>query len=130
MTVTPDNVIEGRVLFYIHGGGYVHGGTKAYRGLAGNYAKCLRATVFVPDYRQAPESPFPIHIDDTFLAYRSLLESGVSPQSLAIAGDSAGGAMMVMIMRKAKEANIALPAAAVAMSPRADLPIAETRRKS
>ncbi|MFP1915716.1 alpha/beta hydrolase [Lonsdalea quercina] len=121
MTVTPDNVIEGRVLFYIHGGGYVHGGIKAYRGLAGNYAKRLRATVFVPDYRQAPESPFPIPIDDTFLAYRSLLESGVSPQSLAIAGDSAGGAMVVTIMRKAKEANIALPAAAVAMSPWADL---------
>ncbi|MFP1837941.1 alpha/beta hydrolase fold domain-containing protein [Lonsdalea quercina] len=108
-------------LFYIHGGGYVHGGTTAYRGRAGNYVKLLRATVFVPDYRQAPESPFPIPIDDTFLVYRSLLESGVSPQTLVIAGYAAGGALVVTIMREAKEANIALPAAAVAMSTWADL---------
>lgn len=121
MVATPDNVIDGRVLFYIHGGGYVHGGVTAYQGLAGNYAKRLRAHVYVPDYRQAPEHAFPTPIEDTFIAYRSLLETGIDPRSLAISGDSAGGAMVVTIMRKARDAHIPLPAAAVAISPWADL---------
>nr|WP_310616464.1 alpha/beta hydrolase [Pantoea cypripedii] len=121
MVVTPDNVIEGRTLFYIHGGGYVHGGIKAYRGLAGNYARQLRARVYVPDYRQAPEYPFPTPIEDTFTAWRALLASGVDAKSLAISGDSAGGAMLITIMRKARDAQIPLPAAAVAISPWADL---------
>ncbi|MFE8116656.1 alpha/beta hydrolase [Brenneria goodwinii] len=121
MVITPDNLIAGRTLFYIHGGGYVHGGTKAYRGLAGNYARLLRARVYVPDYRQAPEHAFPIPVEDTFTAYRSLLKTGVDPRSLAISGDSAGGAMVVTIMRIARDANIPLPAAAVAISPWVDL---------
>jgi epsilon-lactone hydrolase len=121
MVVTPDNVIEGRTLFYIHGGGYVHGGIKAYRGLAGNYARQLRARVYVPDYRQAPEYPFPTPIEDTFTAWCALLASGVDAKSLVISGDSAGGAMLVTIMRKARDAQLPLPAAAVAFSPWADL---------
>ncbi|WP_034943295.1 alpha/beta hydrolase [Erwinia oleae] len=121
MVVTPENLIEGRTLFYIHGGGYVHGGVNGYRSLAGNYAKRLRARVYLPDYRQAPEYPFPIPVEDTFTAYRSLLESGVDPRSLALSGDSAGGAMAVTIMRKARDAGLPLPAAAVAFSPWADL---------
>lgn len=121
MVITPENVIEGRTLFYIHGGGYVHGGVNAYRGLGGNYAKRLRARVYIPDYRQSPEYPFPVPIDDTFTAYRHLLETGIDPRSLAISGDSAGGAMVVTIMRKARDANISLPTAAVAISPWADL---------
>ncbi|WP_413722994.1 alpha/beta hydrolase [Sodalis sp. RH23] len=121
LRVTPENVLEDRVLFYIHGGGYVHGGINAYRGLAGKYAALLRASVYVPDYRQAPEHPFPVPIEDTFTAYRALLDNGVDPRSLAISGDSAGGAMVVTIMRKARDAGVPLPAAAVALSPWADL---------
>ncbi|MBP2171228.1 acetyl esterase/lipase [Erwinia toletana] len=121
MVVTPDNLIDGRVLFYIHGGGYVHGGVKAYQGLAGNYARLLGARVYVPDYRQAPEHPFPTPIEDTFTAYRSLLDSGIDPRALAISGDSAGGAMVITIMRKARDFHLPLPAAAVAISPWADL---------
>lgn len=121
MVVTPDNVLDGKVLFYIHGGGYVHGGIKAYRGLAGHYAKLLGARVYVPDYRQAPEHPFPTPINDTFNAYRALLAMGIESRSLAISGDSAGGAMVVTIMRKARDAQLSLPAAAVAISPWADL---------
>lgn len=121
MVVTPDNIVDGKVLFYIHGGGYVHGGIKAYRGLAGQYAKLLGARVYLPDYRQAPEHPFPTPIDDTFNAYRALLATGIDAHSLAISGDSAGGAMVVTIMRKARDAQLPLPAAAVAISPWADL---------
>lgn len=121
MLVTPDNVIGNRALFYIHGGGYVHGGVKGYRGLAGRYAKLLRAKVYMPDYRQAPEHPYPTPIEDTFTAYRSLLDTVVDSRSLMISGDSAGGAMVVTIMKKARDTGAALPVAGVAISPWANL---------
>ncbi|MCF8483554.1 MAG: alpha/beta hydrolase [Rhodospirillum sp.] len=121
MRVTPDDMIDGKVLFYIHGGGYVHGGSLAYRGLAGRYAKALKARVYVPDYRQAPEYPYPTPIADTFQAYRSLFGEGLDPAKVTISGDSAGGAMVVTIMRMARDAGVPLPAAGVAISPWADL---------
>ncbi|NIF47715.1 alpha/beta hydrolase [Enterobacter sp. Ap-1006] len=121
MLVTPEEVIEGRVMIYIHGGGYVHGGVEAYRGLTGRYARALKAKVYAVDYRQAPEFPFPTPIDDVFQAYRALIEQGTNPRSLMISGDSAGGAMVVTLMRKARDAGLALPAAAVAISPWANL---------
>ncbi|MFJ5920848.1 alpha/beta hydrolase [Streptomyces ardesiacus] len=121
MLVVPDEVTDDRAVFYIHGGGYVHGAVEAYVGLAGHYAKRLGARVYVPDYRQAPEHPFPTPIDDVFTAYRALLAAGTAPGKIAISGDSAGGAMVITIMRKARDAGLPLPVAGVAISPWADL---------
>jgi len=121
MLVTPDVVIDGKVLFYIHGGGYVHGGPLAYRGLAGRYAKALKARVYVPDYRQAPEFRYPIPLTDTFQAYKSLFGMGFDPAKVTISGDSAGGAMVITMMRMARDAGNPLPAGGVAISPWADL---------
>ncbi|SEK28607.1 Acetyl esterase/lipase [Kosakonia sacchari] len=109
------------VVLYIHGGGYVHGGVEAYRGLTGRIATALNATVYVPDYRQAPDFPFPTPIEDVFSAYRALLDRGINPKNLVLVGDSAGGAMVITMMRKARDAGIPLPAAGVAFSPWADL---------
>lgn len=131
LLITPDTIEDGRALFYMHGGGYVHSAPRAYHGLAGHYARKLRARVYIPDYRQAPEYPFPIPIADTFTAYRALIATGQDPSRLAVSGDSAGGAMVVTVMRKARDAGIALPVAGVAISPWADLghtgPSARTR---
>ena len=121
LLVTPDVIEDERVIFYVHGGGYVHGAARAYCGLAGHYAKKLRARVYVPDYRQAPEHPFPTPINDTFRAYRALFAIGHDSARVAISGDSAGGALVVTIMRKARDAGVPLPVAGVAFSPWADL---------
>ncbi|KAB2681015.1 MULTISPECIES: alpha/beta hydrolase [Brucella/Ochrobactrum group] len=121
MTAVPEGPEPQRVLLYIHGGGYVHGGVEGYRGLTGRLAKALNAKIYAPDYRQAPEFPFPTPIDDVFAAYRALLSSGVDPKNLVLAGDSAGGAMVVTMMRKARDAGIALPVAGAAFSPWANL---------
>ena len=121
LRVAPEDAKTDTVVLYIHGGGYVHGGTDAYRGLAGRLACQLSATVYLPDYRQAPDFPFPVPIEDVFAAYRTLIADGVEADKLVLAGDSAGGAMVVTMMRKARDAGIPLPAAGVAFSPWANL---------
>ena len=114
---TPDNVKDDQTLLYIHGGGYVVGSPRSYYGLAGNYAILLGARVYIPDYRLAPEHPFPTPIDDTFNAYRWLLEQGIDSKSIVFSGDSAGGAMVISVMVRAKNAGLPLPAGGVAISP-------------
>lgn len=121
LVVTPDTVVGNRALFYMHGGGYVHGGPGMYRALAAHYAKGLSARVYIPDYRQAPEFPFPTPIEDVFKAYRSLFDMGHAAHEVAVSGDSAGGALVVTVMRWARRAGVPLPVAGVALSPWADL---------
>jgi monoterpene epsilon-lactone hydrolase len=121
-TVVSPEVIEGdRVLLYIHGGGYVAGSPAGYHGLAGHYARLLRARVYMPDYRLAPEHPFPSAIEDSLAAYAWLLNQGHPPRSIVFSGDSAGGAMAVSVMVAAKRAGLPLPAAGAALSPWANL---------
>lgn len=119
--MTPEHVEGNRVMLYLHGGGYASGGPRAYHALAGQYAKLLRAKVYIPDYRLAPQHPFPVPINDAFAAYRSLLDAGHDPRSIVISGDSAGGAMVITVMRKARLAGLPLPVAGVAISPWANL---------
>jgi acetyl esterase/lipase len=111
----------GRTLLYIHGGGYASGAPRGYLGLAGRLAHLLGAEVLIPDYRLAPEHRFPAAIDDVVASYRALIREGRDPRSIVIAGDSAGGAMVVTLMRKARDAGLPLPAAGYAMSPWANL---------
>ena len=121
LSVFPEEHISDTVVLYIHGGGYVHGGTEAYCGLAGRLARQLSATVYLPDYRQAPDFPFPVPLEDVFSVYRALISGGTEANKLVLVGDSAGGAMVVTMMRKARDADIPLPAAGVAFSPWANL---------
>lgn len=119
--VTPEKVEGDRMLFYIHGGAYIVGGPGGYHGLAAAFAKVMKARVYLPDYRLAPEHPFPVPIEDTFAAYRWLIEKGQDPKSVTFAGDSAGGAMVVSVMVMARNAGVPLPAGGAALSPWANL---------
>ncbi|MEV4777507.1 alpha/beta hydrolase [Burkholderia sp. LMU1-1-1.1] len=117
----PDEQNSDIVLVYIHGGAYIVGEPAGYRGIGGNYAKLLGARVYIPDYRLAPEHPFPAAIDDGLRAYEWLLEQGIPARKIAFAGESAGGAMVVSVMVAAKHKGLPLPAAGVAISPWANL---------
>lgn len=119
--VTPETVTGNRTLLYIHGGGYLVGSPAAYYGISGHLAKLLGARVYLPDYRLAPEHPFPAGLDDTLAAYRWLLGKVGDARDIVLAGDSAGGAMVVSVMVKARNAAIPLPAGGVAISPWANL---------
>ncbi len=82
---------------------------------------CSPSALF-PEYRLAPEHPFPAAIDDVLAAWRWLRTGqGLNPASLAVAGDSAGGGLAVALLVATREAGQALPAAAVLMSPTVDL---------
>src|SRR5690348_539816 len=108
-------------LLYLHGGGYVIGSPKSHRHLAAALSEASGLPVFSADYRLAPEHPFPAAVEDAVAAYRGLLDSGIAPEKLAIAGDSAGGGLTVATLVALRDQGIALPACAVPISPWGDL---------
>jgi epsilon-lactone hydrolase len=110
-----------RVLFYLHGGAYLLGSSLGYRPLFSALARAAGARGLALDYRLAPENPFPAAVDDAVSGYRALLSQGIAPGSIAIAGDSAGGGLTVAMLVAARNAGLPMPAAAVAISPWADL---------
>lgn len=112
---------DGRTLFYLHGGAYVIGSARAYRGLAAELARAAGAHGLALDYRLAPEHPFPAAVDDAVAAYRALLDRGAKPGSIVFAGDSAGGGLTVAALVAARDAGLPMPAAALLLSPWADL---------
>jgi len=118
---TPKVLRTDAVVVYIHGGAYIVGEPNGYHGISGNLAQMLGAKVFLPDYRLAPEHPFPAPIDDTLGFYKGLLDEGYPAKKIVFAGESAGGAMTVTVMVAARNSGLALPAGGVAISPWANL---------
>src|SRR6266700_6959528 len=85
----------GRQILYLHGGAYRAGSPSNYRHFTWRIAAATQAAVLIIDYRLAPEHPFPAALDDAVSAYRWLLDRGVAPGGIVIAGDSAGGGLTV-----------------------------------
>ena len=118
--VVADRSDQGVVL-YIHGGGYVAGSAATYRPLTAGLARGARRRVLAMEYRLAPEHRFPAALDDAVAAYRWLLAQGAAPRSVALAGDSAGGGLVLAVLLRLREAGLPLPNSAVCFSPWADL---------
>lgn len=117
----PERLDADRVLLYLHGGGYAVGSANAYRSLASHLAAASDARVLTIDYRLAPEHPFPAAVDDALAAYRGLLDSGIDPAHLAVAGDSAGGGLSMALLLAIRDAGLPQPAATAVMSPWVDM---------
>jgi monoterpene epsilon-lactone hydrolase len=120
--VHPSNWRADETIIHLHGGWFNFGSAKAYRHLVGHIAARARARAFIPDYRLAPEHPFPAATDDVLACYRGLAGSGV--RRIALTGDSAGGNLaLVLASRLAGQANpIEGPLVGVAvLSPITDL---------
>jgi epsilon-lactone hydrolase len=109
------------VVIYFHGGGYICGSPKTHRGLTGHLAKSSGTMLIVPDYRLAPEHPFPAALDDAENLYRALLDEGHPPAAISFAGDSAGGGLAVALAIRLKAKGIPLPASLTLFSPWVDL---------
>src|SRR4051812_592243 len=93
-----DGPTTDRVVYYLHGGGYISGSAKSCRPITATLARLLNGRVFGLDYRLAPEHRFPAGLDDAVAGYRWLLSSGIDPKSIAIVGDSAGGGKTLAVM--------------------------------
>jgi len=117
----PKNAREDKVLFYLHGGAYVIGSRRTHRQLVSHIAREAGVTAVIPEYRLAPENPFPAAIDDAVAVYRALLESGFKPENIVISGDSAGGGLSVATLLALRHTGDPLPAAAVLLSPFLDV---------
>ena len=119
--ITSPAVANDRVVLYLHGGGYVIGSLDTHRDLAGRVGKAAGARVLLIDYRLAPEHPHPGAVEDAVRAYRWLLDRGIAPQHLAVAGDSAGGGLTIATLVALRDRGVRLPAAAVCFSPWVDM---------
>ena len=108
-------------VLYLHGGGYVIGSPRSHRHLDAAIGDAAKTRVLLPEYRLAPEHPFPAAVDDAVAAYRWLLERQIAPASIVIAGDSAGGGLTVATLLALRDARVPLPAAGVCISPWVDL---------
>ncbi len=119
--ITPTSWAGGRILLYLHGGGYNVCSPATHRGLTSRLALATGARVIVPDYRLAPEHPYPAALEDALAVYRSLLEDGAGPERLAIGGDSAGGGLSLAALVSLRASNERLPGAVMLLSPWVDL---------
>jgi acetyl esterase/lipase len=118
-----EHAARGDAVLYLHGGAYCVGSPATHRAITGSLARRGATRVFAPDYRLAPEHPFPAAIDDAVAAYRGLLGEGVESRRIAIAGDSAGGGLAVATAVRLRELGLPMPAALVLFSPWVDLSV-------
>lgn len=119
--VQPTGVPPGGVILYFHGGGFVAEARAIHDPLLAAIGRASGSRGFMIDYRLAPEHPFPAATEDCFAAWNFLLSSGIDPERIVFAGDSAGGNLAVVTAMRARDEGLPLPAALVLMSPLLDL---------
>ncbi len=117
----PRRATSDAVLLYLHGGGYVSGSLKTHHDTIARFALATGARTLAIEYRLAPEHPYPAQLEDALAAYRALLAEGVEPHRLVVGGESAGGHLTLSLLIALRDAGEALPAAAILISPWADL---------
>jgi acetyl esterase/lipase len=110
-----------RALVYLHGGGYVVGSVRSHRLLVAGLARACDMPVLSVDYRLAPEHPFPAAVEDAVAVVRFVRRSGIPPERVVLAGDSAGGGLTVATLLALRDGGETLPATAVCISPWLDL---------
>ncbi|MBA53240.1 MAG: alpha/beta hydrolase [Pseudomonadales bacterium] len=108
------------VILYLHGGAYCIGNPATYRSLTSHLSAYAAMDVWVPDYRLAPEPPYPAALEDALAAYELLQRKGYRPGDIVVAGDSAGGGLALALALKLKQEDKPLPAGLMLLSPFVD----------
>ena len=117
----PKTVSGHKVIYYLHGGGYISGSAKTGRPFTAPLARQMGVRIFSLDYRLAPEHHFPAGLDDTVAGYHWLLSLGIEPRNISVMGDSAGGGMTLALALRLRDACDPLPASLVCLSPWTDM---------
>jgi epsilon-lactone hydrolase len=110
-----------RVILYLHGGGYTSGSIASHRSMVSFLGVAASARTLALGYRLAPEHPFPAACDDALTGYRFLVDSGINPKHIVLAGDSAGGGLVMATLLSLRETGQELPAGGFLISPWVDL---------
>lgn len=119
--VTVGATLTATTVLFLHGGGYTLGSPHSHRHLGAHLAAVTGSSVHLLDYRLAPEDPFPAAVDDAVEAFRDLVDNhGFAPESIAVAGDSAGGGLTVATTRRLVDDHDLHPGALGLISPWVD----------
>jgi monoterpene epsilon-lactone hydrolase len=110
-----------QAILYFHGGAYNLGSCNSHRGLAAAMAQATQMQVLFPEYRLAPEFPFPAALDDALSAYQYLVNKGIPAKNIILMGDSAGGGLAIACAIALKDKGQAAPRALICFSPWVDL---------
>jgi phosphinothricin tripeptide acetyl hydrolase len=110
-----------RVVIYFHGGGYCIGSIDTHRGLTARISLLANMRVLSVDYRLAPENPHPAAVEDAVAAYRFVLDSGIAPGKIALAGDSAGGGLTLAALLAIRDQGLPLPGCGACISAWTDM---------
>jgi epsilon-lactone hydrolase len=121
LEVTIDGTDPADVILYFHGGVYVIGSAAATVPLVSDLARRTASKVITVDYRLAPENPYPAALQDARAAYEGLLQQGIDPGRIALAGESAGAGLVMATLLALRDAGTTLPSSAFLMSPYVDL---------
>ncbi|SFR08357.1 alpha/beta hydrolase [Poseidonocella sedimentorum] len=105
-------------ILYLHGGGYVFGSARTHHGLLGKISQMTGLEAVLPDYRLAPEHPFPAAFDDALAAYRAM---AAAPGGVIIGGDSAGGGLALALLAEILRQGLPKPLGVFAFSPLTDM---------
>ena len=119
--VHPVNANQEKVMIHMHGGGYVTGSADASLLMCVPLAQTIQINILVPDYRLAPEHPFPAALQDALKSYNWLLSKGFQPENITISGDSAGGGLGIAMVLSLRDSGAPLPARIICFSPWTDL---------
>ena len=117
----PASSLPGRVILYFHGGGYVMGSLYSHGRLMSHLAHVTESPVYGLDFRRAPEHPFPGALEDAWAAYEELRSKGWKPNQIVLAGDSAGGGIVLALMAELRDEGMDQPAGGMIFSPWLDL---------
>jgi acetyl esterase/lipase len=120
-TGVASNNNESGVLLYIHGGAFIFGSAKTHMKLAARIASKINFKAALPDYRLAPEHKYPAALEDVITTYQAILSTGIKSGNVILAGDSAGGTLILQLINHIIVNKSDMPAAAVLLSPLTDL---------
>ncbi|MCD7895373.1 MAG: alpha/beta hydrolase [Planctomycetaceae bacterium] len=113
----PETAARDKVVLYFHGGGFIYGDAMTARGIVGNLAERAGIRGFSLDYPLAPESRYPAAHDNAVSAYEMLLRDGFKPENIVLAGDSAGGNLVLGTLLRLRDRQLPMPAGALLLSP-------------
>jgi len=122
MLSSKENPDLDHVILQLHGGGYMGAIRNAYYVFAGLYNEVSKGmNVLCPDYRVAPENPYPAALEDAVASFKWLLTRGYKPENIIVAGDSAGGGLAMALCMYLRDNGLPMPGGLIAMSPWTDL---------